>query len=43
MCALNKDIDELNKSYFNKNENESFEFQKSVKYYTHTKDDVTEI
>ena len=43
MCALNKDVDEINKSYFNKNENESFEFQKSVKYYSHTKDDVTEI
>ena len=43
MCALNKDVDEINKSYFNKNENETFEFKRSVKYYSHTKDDVTEI
>ena len=43
MCALNKDVDEINKSYFNKNENETFEFEKSVKYYSHIKDDVTEI
>ena len=43
MCALNKDVDEINKSYFNKNENESFECKKSVKYYSHTKNDVTEI
>ena len=43
MCALNKDVDEINKSYFNKNENKTFEFKKSVKYYSHIKDDVTEI
>ena len=42
MCALNKDVDEINKSYFNKNENETFEF-KNLKYYSHNKDDVTEI
>ena len=27
MCALNKDVDEINKSYFNKNENETFEIK----------------
>ena len=43
MCALNKDVDEINISYFNKNENETCEFKKSVKYYLRTKDDVTEI
>ena len=43
MCALNKDVDEINKSCFNKNENETFEFKKSVTYYSHNKDDVTEI
>ena len=43
MCALNKDVDEINKSYFNKNENETYEFKKSVKYYSYIKDDVTEI
>ena len=43
MCALNKDVDEINKSYFNKNENETFESKESVKYYSHIKDDVTEI
>ena len=42
MCALNKDVDEINKSYFNKNANETFEFKKSFKYYSHNKDDVTE-
>ena len=43
MCALNKDVDEIIKSYFNKNENETFEFKESVRYYSHIKDDVTEI
>ena len=43
MCALNKDVDEINKSYFNNYENEPFEFKKSVKYYSNTKDDATEI
>ena len=43
MCALNKDVDEINKSSFNKNANETYEFKKSVKYYSHIKDDVTEI
>ena len=43
MCALNKDVDEIYKSYFNKNENETHEFEKSVKYYSHIKADVTEI
>ena len=42
MCALNKDV-EINKSYFSENKNETFEFKKSVKYYSYTKDDVTDI
>ena len=43
MCALNKDVDEMNNSYFDKNKNKTFEFKKSVKYYSHIKDGVREI
>ena len=39
MCSMNKDV-EINKTHFYKNENGSFEFNKSVKYYSHTKDGV---
>ena len=33
MCAINKKVDEINEKYFDENENESFEFKKSIKYY----------
>ena len=30
MCAINKNVDEINKKYFDKNKNESFEFKKKL-------------
>ena len=37
MCAVNKKVDEINKKYFDENENEPFEFIKKIKYYIHKK------
>ena len=37
MCAKNKDVDIINKKYFDENKNEPFEFIKKIKYYIHKK------
>ena len=33
MCAINKNVDEINKKYFDENKNESFEFKKNYILY----------
>ena len=40
ICAINKNVDEINKKYFDENKNESFEVKKSIKYYIHNKGDI---